>query len=558
MADGYGAGMAGKVLAAGVGVAVAASVTAAVWYVTRDGQPGPIPAADPERAAMAPEAVETGPPGEPAPQAAPAQAPVDGPGSETRPGVADPSGLADVPEAAEAGVPGPAETVAPRMPDFDVVRVEPDGSALIAGRAEPLARVSVLLDGAEVGAADTDASGDFVAMLSLGRSAQPRVVTLRTEAPDGTGPVSRDSVILAPTPERQLAESVPEGADAIAATADGEAAVAAQDRPGTDRLERTAQAPGAAMPSPPLQVQPDGAAPAPDGRVADGPAAEAPDTAHVGADADPDLAGGEVAPPALGDGADLPAMARTPDAARPQEDAHPAPQATPAPDAVTAGAAAPAASVGDSVPQAPDAQPAQADQGGSPAVLLARGDEVEVLQPARLPGAPEVMDNVVVDAISYAADGAVRLSGRAIDEGGGGAVRVYVDSREVTTAPVAPDGNWRAALPDVDTGVYTLRVDQVDEAGQVVSRFETPFQREDPDRVARQVGAPGETLPAELVTVQPGYTLWGIARQEYGRGILYVQVFTANRDQIRNPHLIYPGQVFSVPEIPREEIEALP
>jgi len=49
-------------------------------------------------------------------------------------------------------------------------------------------------------------------------------------------------------------------------------------------------------------------------------------------------------------------------------------------------------------------------------------------------------------------------------------------------------------------------------------------------------------------TVQPGYTLWAIARNRYGRGILYVQVFEANRDKIRDPDLIYPGQVFQLPD----------
>ena len=45
-------------------------------------------------------------------------------------------------------------------------------------------------------------------------------------------------------------------------------------------------------------------------------------------------------------------------------------------------------------------------------------------------------------------------------------------------------------------------------------------------------------------TVQPGNTLWAIARERYGRGILYVAVYEANRDLIRDPDLIYPGQVF--------------
>jgi nucleoid-associated protein YgaU len=49
------------------------------------------------------------------------------------------------------------------------------------------------------------------------------------------------------------------------------------------------------------------------------------------------------------------------------------------------------------------------------------------------------------------------------------------------------------------------------------------------------------------ITVQPGFTLWGIAQQELGDGVLYVQVFEANREKIKNPDLIYPGQVFSMP-----------
>jgi nucleoid-associated protein YgaU len=50
------------------------------------------------------------------------------------------------------------------------------------------------------------------------------------------------------------------------------------------------------------------------------------------------------------------------------------------------------------------------------------------------------------------------------------------------------------------------------------------------------------------LTVQPGNTLWAIARDTYGDGFLYVRVFSANKDQIRNPDLIYPGQVFTLPE----------
>ena len=49
-------------------------------------------------------------------------------------------------------------------------------------------------------------------------------------------------------------------------------------------------------------------------------------------------------------------------------------------------------------------------------------------------------------------------------------------------------------------------------------------------------------------TVQPGSTLWAIARDRYGEGEMYVRVFEANKDKIRDPDLIYPGQIFTVPE----------
>ncbi|MFN4172801.1 MAG: LysM peptidoglycan-binding domain-containing protein [Pseudorhodobacter sp.] len=69
--------------------------------------------------------------------------------------------------------------------------------------------------------------------------------------------------------------------------------------------------------------------------------------------------------------------------------------------------------------------------------------------------------------------------------------------------------------------------------------------------VTQTAGAAPPAPPAPVsVTVQPGFTLWAIARDQLGEGILYVQVFEANRDRIRNPDLIYPGQVFAIPERP--------
>ena len=107
-------------------------------------------------------------------------------------------------------------------------------------------------------------------------------------------------------------------------------------------------------------------------------------------------------------------------------------------------------------------------------------------------------------------------------------------------------GRWRGDLPDVDTGVYTLRVDEVDAEGAVTSRVETPFKRESPEALAASGGT--VDAPAKAITVQTGTTLWAIARERYGDGTLYVRVFEANSDTIKDANLIYPGQVFDLPD----------
>ncbi|QFT80507.1 LysM domain/BON superfamily protein [Roseovarius sp. THAF27] len=184
----------------------------------------------------------------------------------------------------------------------------------------------------------------------------------------------------------------------------------------------------------------------------------------------------------------------------------------------------------------------QPDPAPGAAVLMSDADGVRVIQPAPGDVSPEVMAVVALDAISYSDTGAVELSGRGASDG---FVRVYLDNTPVTTSRIAADGSWQSDLPEVDTGVYTLRIDEVDADGNVTSRVETPFKREDEALLADATQA-GKLVQA--VTVQPGYTLWGISRRNYGEGIEYVRIFEANRDRIRDPDLIYPGQVFTIPD----------
>ncbi len=235
--------------------------------------------------------------------------------------------------------------------------------------------------------------------------------------------------------------------------------------------------------------------------------------------------------------------------------------------APTPGAPIPGAPASDAPdPAAGEAEVATAEAAPSPAeapgtagqgpVLLSDAEGVRVLQPAVAPDAgAEVLSNVAIDAIGYDGSGEVRLSGRgAMDgpggDGAGGRVRLYLDNEPVAEAAIGPDGTWTSSLADAAPGVYTLRVDQIGPGGEVLSRIETPFQREERDALAAAMSDAqdsGQTISVR--TVQPGNTLWAIARDRYGEPMMYVQVFEMNRDRIRDPDLIYPGQVFVLPTV---------
>ncbi|WP_242650978.1 LysM peptidoglycan-binding domain-containing protein [Yoonia tamlensis] len=227
-----------------------------------------------------------------------------------------------------------------------------------------------------------------------------------------------------------------------------------------------------------------------------------------------------------------------------QTDTQLAPATAPAANSAPTQPATPAAPAPPAAPEVAAAPTPTLSPPAAPTVLQADAQGVRVVQ-----SGPELaVPNVGLDAITYDPAGEVQLSGRAI---GDGAVQIYLDNRPVTTSPVTQGGDWRIDLPEIETGIYTLRVDEVDDAGDVVSRLETPFKREEASEVAavlaEETGQDG--FEVAVRTVQPGSTLWAIAEETLGNGVYYVQVYEANADLIRDPDLIYPGQIFRVPDI---------
>jgi len=466
----------------------------------------------------------------------PAQDTASAPDSATA--EAAPEETASESQSAESGTDTPAEPLSSKLsaPKFDVVRIEDDGSALIAGQADGRGHVILSVNGVEQAEARADLSGtgQFVIFAFIPSTGDQQSLKLHLYAEDGSGPVvSAQTVFVAP------ATAVATATDSTAAPVQEE--VTASESPATAVATVTDST------AAPVQEEVT--------------ASESPDTAAEIETASTDVA--------------------TPEANA------------------------------DKVPAT---------------VILADEDGVRVLQD----GAPNAAKPAVtIDTISYSSNGDVRLGGRGQ---AGNFVRIYLDNQYLATSKIAADGYWALELSDIEPGIYTLRVDELNAAGDVVSRAETPFKREAAEELAELMAAgtepdepsaegPSESAaeakvvdaeelasvepeaaddpqPEQFVTqeevnvqaevaepnpqgeqssdggslavegqpantasvlrtpskkfrvrtVQPGSTLWAIAKESYGAGIEYFKVFEANKERIRDPDLIYPGQVFEIPD----------
>ena len=335
-------------------------------------QPVPVPVPAPAAPAVAPA------PAPPPPAGAPAAVPQL------------PVAAAPAPAAAAPPPPAPAPPAPQRVaPSFDVVRISPDGMAVIAGRAEPGTLVIVMDGDREIGRATADARGEWVLVPTSPLASGTRELSLVGKLPGDAGEARSERVVVVVVPDRATAQARGESALAVAVPRDA-------------RVEA----------SQPLQV-----------------------------------------------------------------------------------------------PPAPAAQRA--------------GD-----------GAP-----LALDTVDYDGEGEVVFAGRAP---AGTRVNLYVDGRSIGSAVADASGRW-SLKPEAPLapGLYTLRVDQLGPDGRVVQRVELPFSRAEP--------ASEGPAPVDRIVVQPGNSLWRIARRVYGEGIRYTVIYQANRQMIRDPNLIYPGQVFEVP-----------
>ena len=477
----------------------------------------------------APDPVPTDPP---VAVSQPAPAPTPAPAPEPAPAVAEPTPETTV-EEPPATAPEP-QPIAPKLipPSFDLVRVDAEGGALVAGLAPPKFDVAIELDGTEVARTRADKGGSFAALFDVEPSTAARVIYLVAYASDGTSVRSEDSVIIAPRPVI-VAEAEPEPTVApepeptvtVEATPEPEPTVTVEATP---EPEPTVTVEATPEPEPTITVE---ATPEPEPKpelIPQVATIAAPTDRATAAlsDASAVVTGGGLAAQSVADAMDADALTAA-------ATATPTATATALTAAPTAAAASPAA-----ISQAPT-------------ILLAGKSGVRVLQASEdQQNARDNIIGVVIDSIGYSAEGEVTVAGQAPQDGAAN-VRIYLNNEPIADVPVAADNQFEIELPEVDAGIYTLRVDQIDDDGAVVSRFETPFKREDRETLADlapRLSTKSSDVAAAVITVQPGFTLWGIASERYGDGFQYVKVFEANQTQIRDPDLIYPGQVFDLPD----------
>jgi nucleoid-associated protein YgaU len=171
--------------------------------------------------------------------------------------------------------------------------------------------------------------------------------------------------------------------------------------------------------------------------------------------------------------------------------------------------------------------PGQSAQPAQPVTASATGTAAS----AQTPPPP-----LSLDTIDYTQDGRAMLSGHSLPNGD---LFIYLDNNSLGTAKGDDSGRW-TFIPETKapTGPHELRVDMVDGNGKVIARVKVPFSQPDFSAVA---------VKDDTVIVQPGNSLWRLARRTYGNGVMYTVIYEANKNQISDPDLIYPGQIFELP-----------
>ncbi|MFK0383382.1 LysM peptidoglycan-binding domain-containing protein [Agrobacterium sp. NPDC090273] len=462
--------------------------------------------------------------------------------------------------AAEPAKPAEPAADAAQLPTFDVLRVEPDGSAVVAGKAQPGAKLEILNGEKVIAQTTIDATGDFAAVFDNPLPPGDHQLTLRTtdaagkvtqseevatiSVPDGSKGELLAMVTKPGEPSRVLAmpEAAPNAAPQTQPAADSAtpAAVTAPQNPVTPA---TPAAPAVAASVQVSAVEFEGskifvAGSAPAGAtvralVDDKQIGQSTteQSGHFVIEGDVDLSVGShiITVEELDANGAVKVRVRVP-FERPGADQATVAMQTPAASSVPAAGAVP-------VENQSTASDRVAFENLRTGVSKAFGILSNLYQNGNKPALDEAV----------AARSAVVIALRSLSE-----------FRTAATT----DAGFTAFVNDVVAKARTLLASvealprDVDAIGKGIASLGSHLAELHISAPAAPAAPAGpqtfEQAPLaqseNSVIIRRGDTLWQISRRLYGQGVRYTTIYLANQDQIKNPDLIEPGQIFGVPE----------
>ncbi|MGB2096552.1 MAG: LysM peptidoglycan-binding domain-containing protein [Candidatus Puniceispirillales bacterium] len=153
--------------------------------------------------------------------------------------------------------------------------------------------------------------------------------------------------------------------------------------------------------------------------------------------------------------------------------------------------------------------------------------------PADMVADPSLPPKVTIRMIDALADNRMAVSGF---RQGQGNITVLIDQMPASVT-ISPEGYLAETdIPDKDQ--FPVKVTMTDDDDQLLASA----------RIILSKAKLDESLSGNaLVVVQKGDALWRIAYRTYGKGIRYVDIYSSNAGEIENPDLIYPDQIFIIP-----------
>ena len=423
-----------------------------------------------------------------------------------------------------AAAPSPAST-----PAFDIVRVEPSGDAVVAGRAAPGAKVELSDDGKPIGDAAANDAGQFVILptpLSPGRH------PLRLSAKvGGDAPQVSDVLVVEVAAAPAVAAASPAAAKPAFAVvqptpqATVAAASPAAAKPAAAVVQPTPQATAAAAASPTPTPAASVAAATP--TLAASAAASTPTPAAAAAPA-PTATVVVVSGVRPIDPAGLEAVGSAPPGVRVRLRLNNSALAEviAGVDGVWRLTIERGLIAGDYVLEAAavDAAGAILARAEAPFVYPQREAVADVAMPA-----PAATPSPAANPSPAAAEPSPPLTPAASSAAA---------EPTPTATPAAPAATTRAAAAPAPSAAAP--------APSPAAPASTPAAAETP------VATAAHAVVAEVLTytVVKGDNLWDMAVKYYGDGLRYADIFSANASQIHDPNLIYVGQIFVVPAKP--------